>query len=222
MGQINRQEEKVRLQERYKGRSDEELAKIAADPATLTAVAGEVLNEELMSRGLPALSTFAERRRAQELEQKALTPVQIRRYRDLPEANIAKSVLESAGIESFLVDENLVRLDWFYSNLIGGIKLLVHQRDVEAANSVLDEATPERFNVAGVGEYLQPHCPKCQSMDISLDGLDKRWTYGAMGLINLPIPVTHQGWKCHSCGHEWKEENDLNSAATDSRSENSE
>jgi hypothetical protein len=68
-------------------------------------------------------------------ESEARKPVMIRRYRDLPEAAIAKSVLDSAAIDCFLADDNLVRLDWFYSNLIGGIKLLVPEKDVEAATN---------------------------------------------------------------------------------------
>ena len=55
--------------------------------------------------------------------------VTIRQFRDLPEALLAKGSLESAGIECFLADENLVRLDWFISNFIGGIKLKVRVPD---------------------------------------------------------------------------------------------
>lgn len=78
-------------------------------------------------------------------------PEILRRYRDLLEAMVAKSVLDSAGIECLLADDNLARLDWLYSNLIGGIKLLVRHADVEAANKLLDEASPEKFNGEGVG-----------------------------------------------------------------------
>ena len=57
----------------------------------------------------------------QELDVRNL--VSIRQFRDLPEALLAKGCLESAGIECFFRDDNLVRLDWFISNFIGGIKL---------------------------------------------------------------------------------------------------
>ena len=52
---------------------------------------------------------------------------------------LAKGSLESAGIECFLADENLVRLDWFISNFIGGIKLNVRVADVENARKILDD-----------------------------------------------------------------------------------
>jgi hypothetical protein len=51
--------------------------------------------------------------------------VTIRHYRDLSEAIVARSLLESCGIDAYLGDENLVRLAWQLSNLVGGIGLQV-------------------------------------------------------------------------------------------------
>ena len=45
------------------------------------------------------------------------------RYRDLPEALVAKSKLDSADLWCFLADVNMVYLDWFMSNAIGGVRL---------------------------------------------------------------------------------------------------
>lgn len=42
--------------------------------------------------------------------------VMLRRNRDLPEAVIVKSILDAEGIDCVLSDENLVRMDWFWSN----------------------------------------------------------------------------------------------------------
>lgn len=44
--------------------------------------------------------------------------VLLRQFRDLPDALVVKSILDSAGIECLLGDENIVRLDWFWSNLV--------------------------------------------------------------------------------------------------------
>lgn len=70
--------------------------------------------------------------------------VVIRRFRDLIEAELAKGKLKSAGISSFIADENIVRMDWFYSNAIGGLRLLVEPEDAEAAHAILDEPIPSR------------------------------------------------------------------------------
>ena len=55
----------------------------------------------------------------------------------LVEALLAKGSLESAGIECFLGDDNLIRMDWLWSNLLGGIKLRVRQEDALVASRLL-------------------------------------------------------------------------------------
>jgi hypothetical protein len=40
------------------------------------------------------------------------------RFRDIPAALLAKSILDSEGIECFLADENTIRMDWLWSNML--------------------------------------------------------------------------------------------------------
>jgi putative signal transducing protein len=128
--------------------------------------------------------------------------VMVARFRDLPEALFAKGKLESAGIECFLTDQNMVRLDWFYSNVIGGMRLLVRQEDEAAAKQVLAEPPPD-FTEEEVGEaYKQPHCPKCDSLDISYTSLNRGVSYTLM-YLNVPFPVPKRHWHCNACGAEW-------------------
>jgi hypothetical protein len=211
MAKIDREKERERLRQLYQGMSNGELGKIGADPASLTDVARNAFNAEMAARGMQPLpepasaADQAERQAREKKAQEALEPVMIRRYRDLPEAAVAKSVLDSAGIESLLADDNLVRLDWFISNLLGGVKLLVRKEDAEAAVNLLEQAMPEKFDVEGVGSYEQPHCPQCGSMDVSFDGLNRPASYASL-LIKVPIPIIDRGWKCHSCGRAWEDD----------------
>lgn len=133
--------------------------------------------------------------------------VVLRRYRDLPEAVIVKSVLDFEGIECYLTDENLIRMDWFWSGLLGWVKLWVRQQDADDAQNLIDQNPPEGFNVEGVGEFRQPHCPKCQSVDITFKGLNKRVAF-VSAFFGLPIPLKRRSWKCHSCGHSWRQFDD--------------
>jgi len=48
-------------------------------------------------------------------------------------------VLEDADILCFLEDENVVRMDWLWSNAMGGIKLVVRKKDAEEAAKLLSE-----------------------------------------------------------------------------------
>lgn len=61
----------------------------------------------------------------------------LQQFRDLPDALLAKSVLDSAGIPCFLADENTVRIDWLWSNLLGGVKLWVREDDAPQAAEML-------------------------------------------------------------------------------------
>jgi hypothetical protein len=64
----------------------------------------------------------------------------LRKYRDMPEAFVARSRLEDTGIESsFLQDDNVVRMDWFWSDALGGIKLVVRKKDAEESEKLLSE-----------------------------------------------------------------------------------
>ena len=199
-----RQEERQRLAETYAGMIDAELQNLARRPESLTEVAWEALDDELDRRNLELLEEEAPEAR-EELELREL--VTIRQFRDLPEALLAKGSLESAGIECFLADENLVRLDWFISNFIGGIKLNVRVADVENARKILDEPILEGLYVQGAGLYEQPRCPKCRSLDVNFQELDRPIAYMS-AFLRVPMPVQRPAWRCHECHAEWEDESD--------------
>ncbi len=70
-------------------------------------------------------------------------PLILRRYRDMPAAFVEKSVLEGAGIPCFLQDDNVVRMDWLWSNAMGGIKLWVREKDAKDAEELLSAGARE-------------------------------------------------------------------------------
>lgn len=195
--------EHQRLLALYAGMSDAELQQLAESRGSLTEPALEALAQEAQHRGLDLpLSNSAMLRDV--LEQRQLTVV--RQFRDMPEALLAKGLLESAGIESFLVDDNLVRLNWFISNGIGGVKLAVNAEDAQPAAEILAQPIPETFDVAGSESYQQPRCPRCGSIDISHEaGTDKRFALPALYIGGLPLPVPRDVWKCAACGAQWRE-----------------
>jgi hypothetical protein len=198
------EEERQRLTQLYSTMTPEELEKVVDDCASLTDVARAVLKTELSRRGLPVDLNDAP---AGEdvFEERHL--VSVRRFRDLPEALLAKGSLESSGIECFLTDDNMIRMDWFISNLLGGIKLAVNQEDVEAATAILDEPAPEILDVDGVGEYQQPRCPECQSLDVNFEQLSKVAYPSAW--LGIPLPLHDKAWTCRSCGHHWEDQDSV-------------
>ena len=128
----------------------------------------------------------------------------LRRYRDMPDAFLFSSILDSADIEYYLADENTIRMDWFWSDFLGRIKLCVRKMDAETASSLLDQGVPEKFDVDGVGEYQPPSCPKCQSLKISFRGLNKAVDY-IRALMGGPRRLHRSLWECDACGYQWPE-----------------
>jgi hypothetical protein len=69
-------------------------------------------------------------------------------------AELARNVLEAAGIPAVLADAEIVAMDWLISNAVGGIKVQVREEDAERAAAVLDEQFGAEAGLAseGVGE----------------------------------------------------------------------
>ncbi len=215
--------ERKRLIEFYSKQMDGELEEVAAQAYDLTDLAREALRTEMARRSLGA--AFVEQAPVAPVpsarpgdpppEPPRTLPlpggklelqdmVTIRKFRDLPEALFAKGSLESAGIECAMLDDNMVRLDWFISNLLGGVKLQVRQEDASIAEEILSQPIPENFDVTGIGDYEQPRCPKCQSLDVNFQEVAPAAYVSAY--VNVPIPFHRRAWRCHSCDAEWEDD----------------
>ena len=128
--------------------------------------------------------------------------VTVASFRDLSEALIAKGQLDAAGIACFLADDNIVRMDWFWSNLMGGVKLNVPVSQADTAVALLSgegEFAP--------GEFNAPICPKCGSAQVGIIDPDKGFRLAALWAIGLPTPrVSPVQWRCGDCGAAWVED----------------
>jgi hypothetical protein len=190
----------------YRSLPESELLKIVEDWFSLTDDAKLALQAELTQRGVefrePPLS---EKDDPSDLYRHLVT---IRRYRDLSEAIVARGVIESAGIYCFLKDENFVRLDWQMSNLIGGISLQVSEEDVEAAEAILQQPAPEAIPLPDQPSFEQPHCPRCDSIDIAWERRGRKAALISLYLFSLPAPRGSESWRCNECGLRWIEDDD--------------
>ena len=62
--------------------------------------------------------------------------VTIRQFGNMSEAVLAQGCLDSAGIESFLADANICRMEWPVTR---GMRLQVSSDDAEAAIALLEQ-----------------------------------------------------------------------------------
>ena len=191
------------LAAQYGQMSEVELMEVAHSYDGLLDVAQAALRAEFARRGLePPLLEEPE-----EWELRRL--VTVRRYRDLTEAMVGRSLLESAGIPSWIADENLVRMDWFYSNLVGGMRLQVDERDDAAAREILEQGVPQTIPYGEEEVYVQPTCPKCGSADITLgSGTESGRSFVALYALAIPVPPREAAWHCEACGAKWVDAGD--------------
>jgi len=157
--------------------------------------------------------------------------VLVERHLYVSSALSSKSVLESAGIECVLSDEHMIRMDWFWSNALGGVKVWARESDVADSIDLLDQGIPYKFEVEGIGEYIQPSCPFCGAAEWSFVELRRRFSlpsriallaitlfvafgmerhfllffafYVVLVFIWLPLLSRHYGWHCKKCGVTW-------------------
>lgn len=202
----------------YPDRSNAALLREARRYDSLSPEAQTLLREEFMQRGLtpPLIGDLEESDDAGELEFRPL--VKIRQYRDSGEAAVAQSALESAGIRAVLWDATTVRVDWLWSNMIGGVRLMVEEQDVEAAEEVLSQPIPESIALNDHEAYLQPHCPRCQSLDVTFEHVSpRRPAAGALiSCLAFPLPpipprVVNR-WKCFHCDALWTDDGETENA----------
>ena len=191
------------LAAQYAQMSETELMELAQSYDGLVEIAQSALRAEFARRGLePPLVEEPE-------EWELRRVVTVRRYRDLAEAYVGRSLLESAGIPSWIADEHLVRMDWFYSNLVGGMRLQVDERDEATAQEILNEGTPETIAYGEKQVYTQPTCPKCRSAEITLgSGTEQGRSLVALYVLSIPVPPRETTWHCEACGARWVDSGD--------------
>jgi hypothetical protein len=66
--------------------------------------------------------------------------VTVAAFNEVPKAEIARNILEEAGIRSYLSDSELVAMDWLIANAVGGVKVQVAEEDAERASAALADA----------------------------------------------------------------------------------
>lgn len=127
--------------------------------------------------------------------------VTVAQYRDLPEAWLAKSKLEVAGITCFLENEYIVGANWLYSDALGGVKLNVPKENAEEAKAIIEESHEPLEQEEGL--LPESACPACGATEIETKNYTRKFAALTL-LISLPLFIFLKRYHCKSCGHRWK------------------
>jgi hypothetical protein len=134
--------------------------------------------------------------------------VEVATFLEPNQAHVVRSRLKAEGIHAALDGEHLVTANWLMSNAIGGVKLLVHERDLESARRVLqdkcqDVRDEDTGNETDVGVSLE-RCPGCGSSHTYKERLERRLIFLSILLLGIPVPFLSRKMVCETCGRKWR------------------
>lgn len=115
------------------------------------------------------------------------------------EAHLFRMKLGAAGIDAYVVDENMVQAYWLYSNAIGGVRVQIDEADLPAVKEFLNEDS----EVQSLEDDASLNCPKCGSSSIEQDDSSRRVALFVVSLTSVPLPFSKNRWHCTSCDHRW-------------------
>lgn len=123
------------------------------------------------------------------------------------DVDFANSFLQQAGIEGFIENEHLVGTAPYYSQIIGGIRLLVRKENENEARNLIrayvDSSSSDFENAELVKIYGS--CSKCGSKNLSETLKPGFWLpLISILLLAIPIPVKKRFIRCRKCGFYWK------------------
>lgn len=133
---------------------------------------------------------------AEETAQRSGRMVTVATFTKPEEAHLFSMNLESAGIESFIQDENFVQVDMLLSNAIGGVRVQVAEEDLPATREYL-EAT----NKANAGSVAPPIvCPFCGSSKTT----PERPGFSIIAILTLGFYFGKTKMICEECGNHFE------------------
>lgn len=209
MDTVDQAAEWRRLEELYREKSDGELEAIAEQAYDLTDVARDVLQREIASRGVkvtlresPAPPPEPEPDpETEDFDPAELDLVVTRRVWDAAEAKRYKTILDDAGLPSYLGPENLEKVEDYTGSYERGVELKVCEVDQHLASSAFTNAPhPENEDSSDSvdDKDCEARCPKCRSTEIVFEGLEKD------SAKESDFDATYN-WSCDACGHTWKD-----------------
>jgi hypothetical protein len=136
---------RAELTETYADMSDAELMERWSD-GNLTDLAMEVARAEFAKRGIepPEIKPQQNADEATDSEE-AVTFVTVARSLVPSDLHVLRARLEADGIPSFVVDDNITRMNSLWSVAVGGARLLVPERLAADARRIIEYVRSGRF-----------------------------------------------------------------------------
>ncbi|HEX4854211.1 putative signal transducing protein [Arenimonas sp.] len=134
--------------------------------------------------------------------------VTIARYFEPSEAHVVRALLESAGLQATVADDQLVTANYPLTGAMGGVRVQVPPGQAEEARALVAayaNGELERELEEAVGEPVEEACPACGSHRFATRAPTTGkllavavWLFGA-----ATFPLRGSRGECGDCGHRW-------------------
>jgi hypothetical protein len=127
-------------------------------------------------------------------------------FTSVHEAELARSVLEAAGIASALANEHLVSMNWLYSNAVGGVQVLISEDRFEEGRSLLEshaavmDDARESAGDQAVDRAIGSTCERCGSTEFESALPGKHLVIISWLVIGFPLGIPTRRRHCRRCG----------------------
>jgi len=125
-------------------------------------------------------------------------PVVADSYPDAFAAHAACARLEAEGVDAMVVDENVVTVDPLLLYAVGGVKVVVPRREIDAARAILATKVED-------ASHDFDACPECGSQSLHRERLARRLSFLSIFLFMFPLGRARTRVRCEDCGHRWRE-----------------
>ena len=216
----------LRLSERYRQLTDDEVLALGQQISGMTQVAQQVLAQEISQRKLklqpeqpnevpnddPLAPPGLDTRKGEPPPDSTDAPdpyaeerklVELCTVWSLSDALQVQTLLDAAGIPFYMGAEKATQVDPGTTNFVNGISVQVMSVGLPWARQAMRHYTPENEPPAVKDEEpedLAIRCPKCHSTEVVLERL-----------LSEPASATDNSsskfdWTCDACGHQWEDE----------------
>ena len=127
-------------------------------------------------------------------------------FETAPPAWVHRNFLVERGLNAFVTDNNIVNVNWLFSNAIGGVKVQIPQKEVVKYREITNA---HDFQIEVNDDVNWQHhetdlstCPKCDSIEIFEIKWPKRLIFLTLLLFGFPVPIYAKTTICDSCGYE--------------------
>jgi DNA-directed RNA polymerase subunit M/transcription elongation factor TFIIS len=200
----------LRLSERYRQMSDNELLALARHNSELTTVAQQTLANEISARRLklppeepPAAPPLEPPSDSSDSYAEDRELVEIRTVWSLADALQVQTLLDRAGIPFFMGPEKATGVDKVTSSFAGGVSVKIMRIGLPWAGQAMKNYEPVNEPAPKQEVELSElpvRCPRCNSTEVVFERL-----------ISDPTGATENSspkfeWTCDSCGHQWEDD----------------